>query len=743
MSPLWKKVYRDVKSNWGQFLAVIVVIALGSAFFIASFSSYHGVQDSLQQTYKEFNFANYWLVLDGDGPPSLPAGAELRDISQVGLQLKDGTKAGAQVIGLPTGGSVCNRLKLIEGSLPGEGQVLVESGFAGFHGLKVGDTISVNSGERIYTWAVSGIARSPEYIWPVVDRFMPVPSPRSFGVLYIPERQLIRDLPVNKHEIVMSGSNISGLMATLNSQGIKIRDVYSRSTQPSNQVLNMMLQGFAEITAVLPWLFLLSTALATFALTSVLSKAQKRQITILQYLGFTRMRIALHYLSYALMAGIFGSALGSIAGIVLAHQLTNALAGAIGLPLVVTEIRWEVIVAAALCCVIAAVMGGLAPAVSQNRQEEHEAGAEWYRFIPVMFRMPLNYIKRDGHNALFSVVVIGLGVGLVIVGLLVYQSVADSARRQFAVYQAYDLRVQFKTALKEDAVSELAQIPGIRDVNPYFTVPVLVQSGQKKVPSLLVGTKGDMLKLENRLGQPQKINGLLLTDNVRRSINARWSPKVVLSAGKSSSFQVKGYVRWPVGNQIFAPLDMAQDFAGKKGISGVYLRVDENKLAEVRAQLYKYPTVLMVDSPQENLSDQEALTRFTYIYLRVMVAFGLLLAAAMLFSTARVNMLARSRDYVTMRVLGLGLGKIALGVGTEYVVLLLGGLILGSMAGVILAWHLLNKVNSLVFYNFLNNPSSVIAFVAVLSLLILPLSIISAVYTISQMDLTENTKDFN
>ncbi|HWJ03013.1 MAG TPA: hypothetical protein VNU93_04995, partial [Verrucomicrobiae bacterium] len=201
MTPLWRKLGRDLKGNWAQFLAVIIVITLGGGFFIGSFSARSGVEESLAKTYGDFNFAQYWLKLEGEGPPSLPTGVEMRETAQVSLEFKEGTRAGAVAIGIPSGGPEFNKLKVLKGALPGEGQVLVEVGFAKFHSLDLGDTLTVKNGDKVYNWVVAGIAGSVEYIWPVTDRFLPNPSPRSFGVIYVPERQLIRDITGLNHEL--------------------------------------------------------------------------------------------------------------------------------------------------------------------------------------------------------------------------------------------------------------------------------------------------------------------------------------------------------------------------------------------------------------------------------------------------------------------------------------------------------------------------------------------------------------
>lgn len=747
MSPLITKFWRDLKSNYGQFLAVAVVIALGISFFIASFSSYQSVQNSLAQTYQELKFPRYWLKIAGDGPATLPVNTEMRQVAEVTLEFKQAEKTGAKVIGIPPGGPLYNQLKLQTGSFPGDGQVLVEASFAKVHGLKLGDPIIIRTPEKVYQWVVSGTVGSPEFIWPLVDRFTPNPSPRAYGVLYVAEKQLIRDLTPISHEIVADTDNLRELMTSLQSQGVKVTEIYSRAQQPSNQVLTLMLNGYAKIAGILPWIFLLAAAMASYALTYVMVKTQKEQILTLYYLGFTRWQVVVHFTSFGIFAGLAGSAAGSVLGILLAQKLAGTLAGLIGLPFVVSSVQSEIVITGIILCLIAAALGAVAPALSPKITAELPSSKiiVWQRILPVMLRQPVNNILRDKRNAVYRVAVSTLGIGLVTVGLLLYQSVGESTQKQNTIYQAYDLKVQFRTALKEEVASDLFELDGITDVNPFLEAPITVKYRNQELPTLMVGMRGDMLRLQDRLGRVVQPTGLLLPESLRQALKAKWIPRVTVTTpgGRKVELPVKSYVQWHIGNQVFAPLETAQSLSGTPGINGAFLRVVPEQLEQVRATLYKYPTVLRVDSPQENLSDQKTLLAFSFTYLRILLVFGVILAAAMIFATARINVLARSREFITMRILGLGMGKIGLSIIGEYVLVLVCGLAGGLAAGTLLAYVLLRQVNSVMFFNVLTVHRDTLGLIVVISLLIIPLAVISALNAIRHLNLAENTKEQN
>ena len=61
MSVLNKKLWRTVGKTRGQFLAVVAVVTVGIAVYIAMTTAYFNLNESKENFYREHNFADYYF----------------------------------------------------------------------------------------------------------------------------------------------------------------------------------------------------------------------------------------------------------------------------------------------------------------------------------------------------------------------------------------------------------------------------------------------------------------------------------------------------------------------------------------------------------------------------------------------------------------------------------------------------------------------------------------------------------
>ena len=62
VTTLNRKLWRDIRRNRAQFIAIAVTVFLGVAMFVASYDSYLNLDASYQATFTDFRFANLTYV---------------------------------------------------------------------------------------------------------------------------------------------------------------------------------------------------------------------------------------------------------------------------------------------------------------------------------------------------------------------------------------------------------------------------------------------------------------------------------------------------------------------------------------------------------------------------------------------------------------------------------------------------------------------------------------------------------
>ena len=134
---LGRKLRRDVWRQRGQFAAVIVVIAMGIAVFVAASDAYRNLNDSFDRAYATQRLPD--VVLTGPAAASLAADAAnlpgdplvtSRVQADVGARVGEHALLG-RVVSVPDGAQPdVAQLAVRSGHLPGDGEVLVEQHLA-------------------------------------------------------------------------------------------------------------------------------------------------------------------------------------------------------------------------------------------------------------------------------------------------------------------------------------------------------------------------------------------------------------------------------------------------------------------------------------------------------------------------------------------------------------------------------------------------------------------------------------
>ncbi len=214
---LVRKTRRDLRRRAGQSAAIAVTVMLGVMLFIASYDSFRNLTDSYNQTYDRLHFAD--LTASGGDPKKLAAIARsAQGVGQVTTRTQadvpldiDDTKLLGRIVGLGVGESAVNGIELTAGRAPDpatSGEVAIEKHAAETFGLSPGDQFEVYDGTVWRTVVVTGVALSPEYLWPARNRQDILPDPHSFAVVFAPQNQAseLAGLPQENQTLVTMAS---------------------------------------------------------------------------------------------------------------------------------------------------------------------------------------------------------------------------------------------------------------------------------------------------------------------------------------------------------------------------------------------------------------------------------------------------------------------------------------------------------------------------------------------------------
>lgn len=355
--------------------------------------------------------------------------------------------------------------------------VLAETHFYQFWELDQGDQVFVFDGSQFVAMNVSGEVFSPEYVWPAKSLTELSASARTFGVLFIDlgSAQSVFNLSgrVNEMSVRLKGDPTYSEMEQVGESvleelrqvfGSTFQPVQTRENQPSHAIWTHEMSFYQELSTVMPAILLFIGAAGIYVSVSRVVKAQRRIIAISQSLGYGSKDITLHYLEYAVLVGVLGTALGSILGVGVAYFISRLYVAILGLPDL--GYVWSVsgMVQGFAIAVPVSAIAGFLPLVSLLREPPAQAIVddaglviekarrsviEWF-FHRWRFRkttiIPLRNAFRNRRRSFSSVLGVMFSVTILIAGLGVIDGARWAVNTQFSDESLnFDFRVIYTT----------------------------------------------------------------------------------------------------------------------------------------------------------------------------------------------------------------------------------------------------------------------------------------------------------
>ncbi|MBI4216193.1 MAG: FtsX-like permease family protein [Chloroflexi bacterium] len=812
MGKLRLQLLRDLAVHKWQFGAATLVVALGVALFGGAYSSYQNLKASYAYSYQRLAMADYWLLVD-EAPEravseigALPgvAAAEGRIVREVPLHIPGSAGVLARVISVPQERPASAiDLVLVEGSFfsgPQAREVLLERKFANFQGFRPGDTIHFKKGNERIPFKVVGVVISPEYIWVTKSAAEMFPSPRAFGVVFLPQERaeaffgsqgryneiLVRLEPGADREVLLAqmGQVLRSYHIARLSQrdtaevgesrrdairGYRVGEAVALKDQPSNKMLEMDLESFHQLSLMFPVMFLAAAAMAIYTVLSRLIQGQRPQIGLMVAMGYSRGQILGHYLGFALVVGLLGVAVGTGGGILLGIYIGDMYSGFVNIPLRDFQVRGDILAVGAGAGLGVSLLAGLVPAWAAaglrpavamrpsapalGRRPPVEALFPFLARLSYTWKIPLRNIFRNPRRSFYTAAGVAVGLALILSSASFFDAFHSAIDLEFNGIRQYDAQLSFAQLDSALVSRKVASYPGVSSSQPLLQLPYRVLSEGKSKTTLILGLPemGSPYRLftpEGKAIAPSP-EGILLTRVLQEELGVKVGDTVSLQpvAGVvgATRMPVVGIVEQPVGGMAFLPLRSVQDLMRQPGVAtGLMLELEGHEGdAGLRQRLYDLPQTAAINFMTEQRRFLDDLLALMWGFIGVMLAFGAALAAAIVFNTIMVNTTERRREIATLRTIGLSQGRIFLMATIENLLLGLAGIALGLPLGYVMAVNFMKAYQGdLMSISVVLLPRTFILAAAGI-LLVLLLSQIPALRLIQRLDLAAEVKDWN
>ena len=779
-------VIRDIMARRFQFGALAVIIALGIAIFVSMTLAFNNAQRSYDRTYEETRFADFSVevkqapesVVDEVRQLANVEAVEGRVVMDTGLPVAENRLVQARLIGVPVDRRPTVNDVIVESGRyfqPGERDVVLPlDKFADFHGYESGDALEVYTPQGLQPLTIVGTVSSPEYLLMAESKQDLLPSPRRFGVFFVPNAYLQElfgmEGRVNEVNVLVESEGqreetIAAVSGLLEPYGVQ--QTVRQEDQPSKAATELDLEGGRDFAILLPTLVLIIAAFAIYIAMSRLVRAQRTLIGLFRGVGYGRGSIVVHYLLFAVVIGVVGGSVGVAAGYGLGYLLTGLYADALAIPLIAHEFQAMPIVISVIVSLGVALVAAAAPAWAASRMlpapamrpsPEVALAKGSVPFIervfglgrrpPLLARLTVRNIWRSPMRSLYTVGAIALAAVLLVVGLSSFDSMDFVMDYQFEKTDRWDVAATFWSPQDDETLAEIKGLEGIRRAERVYLAPAEIRVDSKRTNIELVAVQEDSRLHGFDLGGGKTADealgggGIILTKGVADKLDVGVGDSLdITTEAVSASVAVSGVSKEFTGGLSYVSLATKEDLGLPGGFNAVWLdTTSPSASADAQAALYGLPGIQGVQIKEEIRNDWDEMMSLYNVMAGVIVAFCMVMAGAIVFNTMTVNVLERERETATMRTLGAGRPSVGLMLVAEGLIFSLLAILPGLALGTIAASYLVHTWSSEFWTMWFHMHTTTYVMIAVVIVVAALVSTIPSIWHSNRMNLAEATK---
>jgi putative ABC transport system permease protein len=714
ISPLRRKVLRDLRRLWAQALAIALVLASGVATAILGNGAYASLHETRARYYEENRFADIFADVTR-APRALLADiaaidgvldAEARIVKLGLLDMPTMAEPGtALLVSLSENdGAGLNRLHLRLGRLPdpqSSREVVVSDGFATAHRLGPGDTLPVLMNGQRRALRITGVALSPEFIYALGPGEM-MPDPRRFGIVWAPRASLeaAYDLDGAFSNVVLKlapGADADRVIETLDRLTARYGGIgaVKREDQISHAFLDAELKQLSAMAKVLPPIFLFVAAMLVNMTLSRLIALEREQIGLLKAIGYSARAVAQHYIEFVLLIAVAGILIGFAGGAWMGAGLAQLYARFFSFPFLVFTRDPQLYALAAMVTLAAAIGGAihavrsvlaLPPAVAMSPPAPaiYHRSMGWIRRIMPLRQtgvMVARHLFRWPFRTLSSILGVAMAVAILVASLWSFGSISYMIDITFFRAERHDAMVVFGMPEPVRAVFAAHQMPGVMVAEPFRMVTARVHHRNLSRKLAITGRPADATLSRvldpglRPMAMPEA--GLILSEALADALAVRPGDMVTVEvlegARPTMTLPVSGVSLGYVGLGAAMEIGALNRLMGEGAlVSGLNLLIDEADAAAFFAAAKTMPktefvtvSALTVNRFRETIAENIVVMITVYVMLASIIAVGVV------YNFSRIALSEQGRELASLRVLGFTRAEVA-------------GVLFGEMAAVVL-----------------------------------------------------------
>ncbi len=718
------KVAREIKTNWKQYLSVIVIATLAVTLFTGILANYRNFQYKLDDIYEKSNMCDA-IIMVHTYDENIENALIDKDIAYQ-KRIFFATKSENNPINV----IIFNEndtMNLPYETTSKDAQVLVDQHFLSNNELEIGDTFNfifetnfmgqdivllpefVIEGVMVHPESLDETTYNPPYIY-VQDEVLVDALFEALNMPFISKDLIKNNLDNAYNQFLLQGKNANEVVEEIKDefQGNNLLYALERADLTSNMTIETDVSQAKKLLYIFPVIFYLVALLIILTSISQLVNREQKNIGILKALGYNRKEVIAHYTSIFIALGLIGSVLGMIMGPLIIPKVMDMKYNLLyQLPdIKVPYFRIEYLLSVVLLLVIIIITSVFAtfdaaskvPAISLRGENSVKmkltqlSKLKFLHHIPLAIRMAFRNMKRKPSRTL--IVILGvLGCSsLLVCGFGIDDTLNHSLELEFSEYIPYDVSVNYVVDTNNPSKSyadELLATTNVSAIDEYAKYNVDLES-KKMIASFLyiLPNKANIFKIE------YDEDSCLISSKVANEIGAKKGDKIVfIYNNKRYEIKITKVVDLSLSQGIFISQKKLEEFPDiDYRPTGSWIRSKNvsynDTIVEEVNQIQGVSYAMTIQTMREKCNDVISSIKLMTLTIKI---FAILLAIVVLYNLALLNFNERIKDIATLKVLGFS----KLEIGSSFICEILILTFIGALVGLIFGKPLLVAVLSI------------------------------------------------
>ncbi len=694
---LTRKLWRDIKGNYGAYLAVVSVMIIGLMLYAALSVIMDNLSTSQENYYREDKFAGGFAQIVR-GPESLAGEVDkVKGVTAVtGRIIKDvfvNTPEGAEtktlrLVSFQSPNQRVNRFRLVAGRIPREGEreILISPAFLTAGGYLIGDQLPLIIAGKEINFKITGTAISPEFIYEIPNGQTIAPNPKTFGIGYLNftvlSSLLGMDRQVNNLAFTLApGTEFAAVKQPLTTilDHYGLTQLYARRDQLSHSVFTQEIKGLKATAQTTPVIFLLVAASILYIMLRRMVEQQRGQIGVMKAFGFTDREIINHYLSFALLIGFVGGLGGGLAGSLLSFPLAKIYQHYFNLPALRGSFApGDIIAATLLSCVFSAIAGWrgarqvltLTPADAMRAPTPKATGKTLIERINIIWqllnslgKMAARNLFRSRSRTILAILGIATAFSLMVASAASLDATDLLMNFQFDQVEKYDMKVALNQFTgKNEAAAGGRHLRGVTMVEPELEVPATISHRWLKKDTVITGLERNsrLFRLITSKGDPVDLpkSGLVVSSQLAKILDLKpgdtVTVKPLLGDKQERLIRVAQVIPQYVGLGAYMEIDaLSRVMNARPAASAVLLKVKREQYPEVRKILQEGKNVLALEDKTKIKAQYDEMMASSKSTIWIMLLFAFITGFAIVYNVTLISLAERERELATLLVLGM------------------------------------------------------------------------------------------